>query len=327
MFPSEKQFVDWLKARCGSRRGGLTLGVGDDAALIRLRPGTETILTTDLLVEDVHFLLRREPARSVGHRALARGLSDVAAMGGIPRFALVSLAVRKGFQGTWLREFYQGFFSLARRFGVKLIGGDTSLAPRATTVDMILVGEAVKGGAVRRSRARPGDKIFVSGRLGRSALGVKILRSKAGAKSSLHQRILRHHLYPQPRLALGQWLATNQLATAMLDISDGLAIDLHRLCDASGVGAHLLADHIPLAEPGPGWVKFPDLLNLALAGGEDYELLFTVPPKKVPQIPAAYRRTRLTQIGEIAKERRVEIISRLGEKKLLPLVGFDHFSG
>ena len=300
--------------------------MGDDAALIRLRPRTETILTTDLLIEDVHFLLHREPARSVGHRALARGLSDVAAMGGIPRFALVSLAIRKGFQGNWLREFYQGLFSLARCFGIILIGGDTSLVPRATTVDIILVGEAVKEGAVRRSRARPGDKIFVSGRLGRSALGVKLLRSKTRVKSSRHRKILRDHFYPHPRLALGQWLATHRLATAMLDLSDGLAIDLHRLCASSGVGARLSAGQIPLAESGPGSGKFSDLLNLALEGGEDYELLFTVSPKKAPRMPTAYRGIRLTQIGEISKERRVEIIGRLGKKKLLSHAGFDHFS-
>lgn len=325
MFRSEKQMVEWLKRRRAPAGRGLLLGIGDDAALLRPpAAGTEWVLTTDLMVEDVHFLAHLEPARSVGHRALARGLSDVAAMGGRPRFALVSLALSGKAPSKWFREFHQGLQSLARRYNVTLVGGDTALSPRGTVVDTVLVGEVRSGFAVRRSGASPGDRIFVSGGVGLSAWGGKLIRSKLRPVHRLQRAAVRSHLYPTPRCTLGERLALNRSASAMIDVSDGLALDLHRLCEASGVGARLGADSIPHPAPTGNLLQRHEALRLALEGGEDYELLFTVSPKKVRRLSAKPAGVALTEIGEITRGRKIEIVQD-GKTRSLASGGYDHF--
>ena len=283
------------------------------------------ILTTDLMVEGVHFLARRTPPLSVGHRALARGLSDVAAMGGMPRFALVSLALRRSSSSRWLRDFYRGLRSLAAKFKVEIVGGDTTGSPYATMVDVVLVGEVKAGRAVRRSGARPGDRICVSGELGASALGLKFLRSRSPAKSAFARAAVRRHLYPTPRCGLGQLLSRRRLATSMMDISDGLALDLHRLCEASGVGARIDASRIPLPGRFANTLSRADLLQTALEGGEDYELLFTVSPRKTTRLPSRADGVPLVEIGEIRKGRRIEMVGLTGKRSILPAAGYDHF--
>ncbi len=277
----------------------LVLGIGDDCAIYRPRGAHEDLLlTTDLVIEDVHFRRDSHPAAAVGYKTLARGLSDIAAMGGEPRFCLLSLALAHWTDQCWLDAFFRGFRRLARDTGTTLAGGDLARAERLTC-DIVVCGAAPKGKALRRDGARPGDSVYVSGRLGGSALGLQTGRGRAWQR----------HLYPKPRLALGRRLRGR--ASAAMDLSDGLSLDLHRLCLASGVAAEL-DDTIPL---------FPGAtLDQALHGGEDYELLFTARrnmPRSLSGVP-------LTRIGTIVKGRPGAVT--FAGRPLAPL-GYDHFRG
>jgi thiamine-monophosphate kinase len=324
MLRTEMEFVSWLRARWHGKTPGLVLGIGDDAALIRVGRGRELILTTDLSIEGVHFLRDLHPARAVGHRALARGLSDIAAMGGTPRFALISLALSKQASPDWVKGFYAGVHSLARRTGVTIIGGDTALVSHNSFVDMVVAGEAPVGRALRRSGARPGDRVFVSGRLGLSALGLRLLKSGVAVTSP--NQAIRAHLHPVPRIALGRFLSEKRLASALMDLSDGLSSDLTRLCQASGVGAAVWASRIPKPAASAKNSLTPErALDLALNGGEDYELLFTVRPKTVKRIPAQFRGLPLYCIGEIRRTKGLSLTLPGGTLRPLDPGGYDHF--
>jgi thiamine-monophosphate kinase len=321
-FRSESEFITWVERRTRRRTPGVRLGIGDDAALVEVNPGQELILTTDMSIEGVHFTPRLHPPQAVGHRALARSLSDIAAMGGTPRYALISLAVSKQTSRAWIEGFFRGLLALARRFEVAVIGGDTAAVRGPTAVDAIVAGEIPRGRALRRSGARPGDQIFVSGRLGLAALGLRLLHSHSGRRKHAAAAAIRAHLFPQPQCALGQFLAKQGLASALMDISDGLSIDLKRLCDASGVGACLLADRIP----SPSLPDAADALALALDGGEDYQLLFTVPPAKRTQIPPRFGKIPLHSIGEIQAPRSLHLLTPDGKTHPLEPQGYDHFA-
>lgn len=329
MFRSEPDFVSWLSRQARTRDRRVRLGIGDDAALVRMGRGRELALTTDFSIEGVHFNQRLHPPQSVGHRALARALSDLAAMGTEPRFALVSLAISKGTTSQWMEGFYEGIRLLAERFGVSIIGGDTAVVSGCITVDAIAAGEVGRGQAVLRSGARPGDLIFVSGRLGVSELGLRLLKSRTtrshgvamAADAAAESRAIHHHLFPEPQCRLGRYLAARRLATAMMDLSDGLSSDLTRLCEASRVGARIREDLIPA----PAMPSREQALHLALHGGEDYELLFTVPPSKVKNLPRSFRGAAIRQIGEISRNRKLTLIEPGGRRTLLQPSGYDHF--
>jgi thiamine-monophosphate kinase len=320
-FRSEAEFVAWIRRRTPNQASGLALGIGDDAALIDAPRGQELILTTDMSIENVHFKTPMHPPRAVGHRALARSLSDIAAMGGTPRYALLSLAISRSTDRAWLASFFKGFFTLARKFSVAVIGGDTAFIQGPTTADVIVVGLVPKGEARRRSDAKVGDHIFVSGRLGMSALGLELLRSTRGRPKRAQPSAIRAHLYPQPQCGLGRFLSQHHLANALMDLSDGLSIDLRRLCDASNVGARVFAGAIP----SPTGMDCKASLNLALHGGEDYQLLFTVPKAKAAKIPSRFGRNTLTSIGEIVRERTIQIETPDGSIRPLAPEGYDHF--
>ncbi len=329
MFRTETEFVTWLLAHTPSATRGLRLGIGDDAAIIQGPRGHELILKTDMSIEGVHFTRRLHPPRAVGHRALARSLSDVAAMGGTPRFALISLAISKQTTHAWIKQLYAGIFALAACFGVAVIGGDTAVISGPTLINAILVGEVRRGRAIPRSGAQPGDHIYVSGRLGLSALGLRLLRA-SGSRTSRGVKAsedVRHHLYPEPRCALGRYLSERRLASALIDLSDGLSTDLGHVCRASGVGARIWADRIPLAGTQGIRRSDADSLALALHGGEDYELLFTVPRRKVSQIPERLRSLPLHCIGEIHRSKEVLLIQSDGRPLPLRPAGYDHFRG
>lgn len=321
-FRTETEFVAWLRHRTARRAPGLRLGIGDDAALVEVPPGQELILTTDMSIEGVHFTSRLHPPQAVGHRALARSLSDIAAMGGTPRYALISLAVSKHTNRAWIEGFFQGLLALAKRFGVAVIGGDTAVVRGASTIDVVVAGEVPRGRALRRSGARPGDQVYVSGRLGLAALGLRLLPSPARRRKPAEMAAIRAHLFPQPQCALGRFLSEQGLATALMDVSDGLSIDLKRLCDASGVGACLFRDRIP----SPPLPDAADSLELALHGGEDYQLLFTVSPTKRSQIPRRFGRIPLHCIGEIQASRGIQLITPDGKTRTLEPRGYDHFA-
>ncbi len=302
----------------------LRLGIGDDAALVEVVPGRQLILTTDLSIEGVHFLRRLHPPRAVGHRALARALSDIAAMGGTPRFVLISLAVSRGTPRAWIGEFYAGLLALARRLRVALIGGDTAVVSEKMTVDVVVAGEVPRGRALRREGARPGDQLFVSGTLGMSALGLRLLRSRRSRRAPGAGRAIEAHLYPEPQCGLGRFLSEHCLASAAIDVSDGLSTDLAHLCEASQVGARLWAKRIPV--PRTAAAQPPEIaLDLALHGGEDYQLLFTIPARKVRHLPRRFRGTTLHWIGEIRRSKRLLITPLEGKPVLLRPGGHDHF--
>jgi thiamine-monophosphate kinase len=279
----------------------LIKGIGDDCAVFRPSGSREDwLLTTDMVIEDVHFLRSAHPAAAVGYRVLARGLSDIAAMGGEPRFCFLSLALAPWTDSRWLGGFFRGFFRLARQERTTLAGGDLAHSGKLTC-DIVVVGAAPKGKALRRDGACPGDGIFVSGRLGGSALGLRTRRGRAW----------QAHLYPLPRFRVGRFLREPLRASAAMDLSDGLSLDLRRLCLASGVSAEM--DREPPIFPGA-------TLEDALHGGEDYELLFTLPPRARP--PSAVEGVPITRVGTI-REGRPGAIRFLG-RRLAP-GGYDHF--
>ena len=281
---------------------GLELGIGDDCAIYRPRGAREDLLfTTDLLVEDVHFHHQAHPPEALGHKALARGLSDIAAMGGVPRFCLLSLAAGAHADRPWIDRFYDGLLRLARICGAPLVGGDLARAAK-TACDIVVCGAVPRGSALRRDGVRSGDAIYVSGRLGGSALG---LETRAGAAWS-------RHLRPQPRLELGVFLRERLGASAAMDLSDGISLDLHRMALASGLEA---AIDSPPPFPGASPAQ-------ALHGGEDYELLFTVRPRV--RVPARFGKIALTRIGVM---RRGQPGAVYLSGKPLPPMGYDHFRG
>lgn len=312
--------------------------MGDDAALLRAGAGYETILTCDWFLEGTHFLKDIHPADAVGWRCLARAVSDVAAMGGAPRCFLLSLALPATHTGRWLDQFLRGLRRAARKFECVLAGGDTTRDERIL-INVTVVGEVPAGKAVRRSGARPGDVIFVSGRLGEAELGLRLLRR--GGKW-VGDPLLRKHLYPEPRLAQGRWLAERGVVTAMMDLSDGLSTDLPRLCSASGVGARIEAAKLPVVLRGrEKMVRAPDRasgarkkerggrsldpVELALNGGDDYELLFTVSPLKLRKLRSARLPGRITPIGVITGGKDIHLVHADGREERLRSRGWDPF--
>jgi len=249
-------------------------------------------------------------------------LSDIAAMGGTPRYALISLALSRNAGQLWVKRVYSGLFALAHSFRVSVIGGDTAITEGPTMLDVIMTGEVPRRRALRRSGAKVGDRIFVSGRLGMAALGLRLLQSGAPVRKSFEQAALRSHLFPQPQCALGQFLSEHRLASSMMDLSDGLSIDLRRLCNSSGVGAGLFAEQLPI----PALPDNDDAMELALHGGEDYQLLFTVPPAKASKIPLRFGKVPLHCIGEIRTPTAINLITRDGKTLPIKPNGYDHFS-
>jgi len=328
-----------------SRHGDLVLGLGDDAAVIRTRSDKSLLLTTDLLVEGVDFDLSLCSYKQIGYKALAVNLSDIAAMGGRPRYFLVSLAIPSRASVSFVDQLYQGMQGLAKQFKVALIGGDTSSSPRDLFLNLVVAGEIEPSKLVRRAGARIGDRIFVTGTLGDSRAGLEILKSqgasskmqtnskravKRGARSLPFAALIHRHLYPMPRLREGRLLATEGLASAMLDLSDGLASDLRRLCEASRVGALIDPAFLPISPSLTRYAGFKERKSsdYALKGGEDFELLFTVPPSRIARLIQLQQREHLkvTQIGVIRPRREgVSMLARNGEKKKLNLVGYEHF--
>jgi thiamine-monophosphate kinase len=275
------------------------------------------LVTTDFCLEGVHFRRDWHDPESVGHRCLARGLSDIAAMGGKPLAVFLSLALPKDLSQSWVRAFLRGLTKLAGRYGAPLAGGDTAQSPAGILADIIVVGEAPKGKAILRSGARPGDRIFVSGELGGSAAALRQMK-----KGRVSPRDYLRHFYPEPRIELGRALNEKGLVSAMIDTSDGLSTDLAHICGESGVGAEIEAAAIPRARVGKPRHEVD--FNLALHGGEDYELLFTVSPGK--RIPGEIVGVTLTEIGKITREKRMRIRSEEGRVSNLVPRGWEHFA-
>ena len=303
---------------------GVSLGIGDDAALFRQKPGYETILSCDWFLEGTHFHREKHPPDAVGWKCLARAVSDIAAMGGTPRCFLLSLALPDSCTRRWLDLFFTGLRRASRKFQCVLAGGDTTRR-NEILINVTVVGEVPAGRAVLRSGAHPGDILFVSGQLGEAELGLQLVR-RAKGRASCNNPHTKKHLYPQPRLALGQWLSKAGLASAMMDLSDGLSSDLPRLCAASNVGARLQEVKIPQVRTSDLARKHGrDPLQLALHGGDDYELLFSVPRRKVNRLPKSFSSVGLTPIGEITRNRQLVLLDENGLASQLIPAGWDPF--
>jgi thiamine-monophosphate kinase len=321
---SEDQLIERV---CREFRSGTPLvrtGIGDDAAVLRPAPRTEWVITTDAFLENVHFLRRVHPPKAIGYKALARATSDIAAMGARPRYFLLTLALPDSCTGKWLDEFLGGMTIAARRFGISLVGGDTT-KNRTVMISLTVIGEVDSGRAILRSGARPGDLLCVSGSLGEAELGLRLVLKGLHTKRRW-EKLVKKHLYPEPRLVLGQWLGKRRLATSMIDTSDGLSTDLRHICKASGVGARVWADKIPLANVPPDLKRQGlDAMRLALDGGEDYELLFTVPKRFARRLPRIVAGVSVTVIGEITNGKKITLLDSIGRGTPLKLRGWDPF--
>ena len=317
---AEKALIAEIRRLAKSTRSvsAILTGIGDDCAVLRVGPGREILVTTDFTLEGVHFRRDWHPAEVVGRRCLARGLSDIAAMGGEPLAAFLSLALPRDLSQAWVRGFVHGLIVLAQQFGVTLSGGDTAQSPSGILADIIVVGEVPRGKAVLRSGARAGDLIYLSGHLGGSAAAVA--RMKGEPKRKLNPREYAQHFFPQPRIKLGRVLLERNLSSAMIDTSDGLSTDLAHVCEESGVGAEIRAELIPRATVGKPARQVD--LKFALHGGEDYELLFTAPAAR--QVPARLAGVPITQIGHITRGRKIFLVERGGMRELQPR-GWEHF--
>jgi thiamine-monophosphate kinase len=301
-----------------SRRRDVLLGVGDDAALLEVPAGLALVAATDTLVEGRHFLVGA-PGRSVGHQALAVNLSDIAAMGAEPAWALLSLSLPE-VREDWLREFALGFHALADSHGVELVGGDTVRGPLVVTVEVL--GYVDPALALRRSGARAGDVLYVSGTPGEAAAGLEALR--AGGSLDSVDPLIRRHLYATPRLELGR--ALRGRAGAAMDVSDGLLGDLGKLCAASGVGARLDLEALPVSDRLAVARSREDCEHLVLSGGDDYELLFTLPAAEAERFEAELGEVcAVTRIGEIEEGRGVRC-ERDGLAVVVAGRGYDHFA-
>lgn len=289
----EKELIARMRRNLKPSRpsSNLVQGIGDDCAVLRLPGAHEALVTTDFSLEGVHFRREWHPAEVVGHRCLTRGLSDIAAMGGEPIATFLSLALPADLDQRWVDGFVKGFAALAKKYRVELAGGDTAQSSAGILADVMVLGSVPRGRAVLRSGAKVGDDIYVTGNLG---IGVAALnRLFAGEDPGKVQcdRSARKHFYPGSRIAIGKYLREHHLASAMIDISDGLSTDLTHICEESGVSAWIAEEAIPVA---PGAT-----LDEALHGGDEYELIFTAPANKHKAVPAAIRGVAITWIGTV----------------------------
>jgi thiamine-monophosphate kinase len=305
---------------------GVVKGIGDDVAVIEISEKS-WLVTTDLLIEGIHFERSWMDPFHLGRKALFVNVSDIAAMGGTPKYFLISLGLPKNLPLPFITSFYQGLRDGAKRFGVDLIGGDTSLSKKII-INICLLGEGKKGNLLFRSGAKVGDDLFISGTLGDAALGLRILK-KNGLRGS-PKGLVNRQISPSPRIHLGQAIAEHRWATAMIDVSDGLLIDTNHLLEESGVGAHIWEDRIPLSTLYQQWVHAysKNLYQFALRGGEDYELLFTAPPEMRRRISrlALSLKIPITKIGEILPRKEGLHLIRKGGRRYSPSrLGFEHF--
>jgi thiamine-monophosphate kinase len=329
----ELGLIEQIRSARQPRSGAVALGIGDDCAILRPPAGSELLVTTDFTLERRHFRRDLHPATAVGHRCFARGLSDLAAMGAHPLAAFLSLALpaemlanKKG--QRWVEEFFHGLHALAALYKVPLAGGDTAESPDGILADIVLIGSAPRGRSLRRSTARPGDALYCTGHLGGSAAELeKILASGRMSQIRPGANETHPHLLPEPRLNVGAWLLKHRLATACIDLSDGLSTDLTHLCTESGVAAEIDEASLPL-HPLTAKLGHERALHLALNGGEDYELLFSAPP--AAKLPRSIAGVKVTRIGQIIRKTRstppIILLQTGGRRRPLQPGGWEHFT-
>jgi thiamine-monophosphate kinase len=338
----EDAFLRELQKRFPAAGAKAVLGIGDDAAIVDPPEGERLLLTTDSLVEGVHFSRKWMPPRYLGRKSVAVNASDIAAMGGDPLYLLLSLGVPRDGEVEPLWALVEGVYERARELGMSLVGGNLASSPAGVVVDVTVVGATIARRALRRAGATPGDGIYLSGRIGASSTGLKLLEQGAvlapggglivpeslrGGPVTLAEDCIRAHIDPEPRIGLGAELNRGRLATAAIDVSDGLALDLHRLCRASGVGARIEEAALPIAPGLLAWARLwkRNPTQAAVSGGEDYELLFTGRGGTKLERLRERGDFLVTRIGEITAGESVEIVGRDGSARPLTASGWDHF--
>ena len=321
----ELSALERIRARFEKVSTGVILGVGDDTAAVKIHPERLLLATTDSQVEDVHFIKKLIPAADLARRSVAVSVSDICAMGGVPKFFLASTGVSSQEDEAFLEGLMDGFESGANEFGLELIGGNLSSSNKIF-IDITVLGEVEPHIMVQRHGAKPGDFLYVSGSLGDSALGEKLLVSHKNKESD--EYLITRHKRPQPRLNLGRELAIRGLASAMIDISDGLMLDLERISIDQGLGATVSVDRIPLS---PNYKKrisdfSKDLYTIAISGGEDYELLFSSPKENEEEIQELSRiqNIKITKIGQMNEQRSIHLLNQDG-KEISYDRGYVHF--
>jgi thiamine-monophosphate kinase len=337
--PGELEIIARLRARARANES-VSVGIGDDAAVLRMGGARDLLACSDLMAEGVHFRREWSPPRLLGHKALAVTLSDIAAMGGAARYAMVSVALPHTLSAAFIEEFFDGLLAYTEANGVMIIGGDTSSSTDSLFIDTIALGDCDAGRAIRRSGARAGDVIYVTGALGASATGLLLLErgdrladklkdaaTDRAALSPLRTQAMLKHLAPTPHLALGRRIGERSLATAMIDVSDGLSTDLSHLLDESHCGAILRAAAIPINDAARGLADElkTEPLRLALHGGEEYELLFTTRPEnhaRIAELSSEFD-VPITAIGEICAGSGLQL-ERNGALDVLKPSGYEH---
>ncbi len=306
--------------------GNLVTGIGDDCAVISGEGRRDFLATADLLIEDVHFSRKWFTLEEIGEKAFRVNLSDIAAMGGKPEFALVTLALPATLSREEIGALYDGIRKTAEQFQTTIAGGDLSGTPGGIAIDIMLIGTVEKGSAILRSGAKPGDRVFVSGTVGDATVGLRVLQK--GMSGPASDFLAGRHRRPEPRIPLGQVLAGGGRTTSMIDISDGLSSDLMHLCRSSGVGVRIRTEALPISEPCRKicHVLHWSDIDAVLQGGEDYELLFTMPREASQDLKKASLPVDVTEIGEVLPEGAGAFLEFPdGRRKDLFPSGFDHF--
>ena len=333
----EFDLIRTLQHRYGAGGASIIRGIGDDAAAIVPSKDRWQLLTTDLLTEGIHFDLLTAGCSDIGFRAAAANLSDIAAMGGTPHYMLVSVAIPRNGTSRDVQQLYRGMMAACRPHKIRLIGGDTSASAGTWFISITLIGSVTPGRAIFRSGARVGDDLYVTGTLGDSLAGFKLLRHahRRAKTPSLPTRqralLIRRHLRPTARIAEGQWLSIHGWATAAIDVSDGLSGDLRHICEKSHVGADINLSALPLSPACRAYAKSTgqNPVTLALAGGEDYELLFTVASRHRRRFErlAAAQHIPFTRIGIIRPARSgIHSLAPDGKRQPLSITSYEHFS-
>lgn len=312
---AEKTLIASIRRLAGRPRVGVRKGIGDDCAVLEIPAGHEALVTTDFSLEGIHFRKEWHSAESVGHRCLARGLSDIAAMGGSPLAAFLSLALPGKVPQAWVNGFVKGFQRLASQNRAMLAGGDSAESPAGVLADIVVVGSVPRGEAILRSGAKPGNRIFVTGELG----GAAAVLSELFAGRKLRPADYPRHFHPIPRLEVGKRLRERGLASAMIDLSDGLSTDLAHICEESGIGAEIWQDRLPVATIDRKSVA----LQFVLHGGDDYELLFTAGRNSV--VPSRIAGVRITEVGRVIRGKKMYITRSDGSRAELHAEGWQHF--
>lgn len=333
--PGEFDLIDRFRSRLKFRSPRIKIGIGDDCAVYSGLAGKYQLISTDALIENVHFKLSNTQPELLGRKALSVNISDIAAMGGTPHLALVTLGIPKTLPVEFLDELYKGINEVCHEHKIEIAGGDTTASPRHLLINITIVGEVSKNQLATRSGARPGDKIFVTGNPGESALGLKLLKSPRRqwkGDKKFQKKMIQAHLDPVPRLTESRKLVNSKAGiTSMIDISDGLAQDLLHICKAGNVGAVLREEMLPISPELESLTSLNKLktMEYILSGGEDYELLFTLKPEDVRKITSLFNdaKTPVTLIGEITDHpQKVVLLGNDGKtKSLKKFLGFDHF--